>query len=518
MAIFDLVVIGGGINGAGIARDAAGRGLSVLLCEQNDLAAATSSASSKLIHGGLRYLEHYEFRLVAEALAERDILLGAAPHLVHPTRFVLPHVSELRPAWMIRLGLYLYDRMGGRSRLAGSEFVNLRRVPFGCGLKTEITQAFVYSDCTVDDARLVMVNARSAAELGATIKTRTRYTGARRERDAWRIALRSELTGREETVYSHALVNAAGPWVEKVFSETLAQRTPYRVRLVKGSHIVVPRLYSGDHAFILQNHDRRVVFMIPFESEYTLIGTTEVEAGGPAPAGITNEEIDYLCSAVNRYLEKPVTPAQVKWSYSGVRPLFDDGKTDVSKVTRDYALHVGVQDRKLPLLTVFGGKLTAYRALAEQAVEKLRSWFPHMKASWTARAPLPGGDIPDGDLDACLAGLTGRYPGMPAGLLRALMRRHGTCVATLLGDAKRPEDLGKNFGAGLYEREIRYFIKHEWALTAEDILWRRTRTGLHMTEQERTEVARLIHGFLPSEAQTDSTGRHPLGGQPVPER
>lgn len=493
MSIFDLVVIGGGINGVGIVRDAAGRGLSVLLCEQGDLAAATSSASSKLIHGGLRYLENFEFRLVAEALAERKVLLSAAPHLIHPLRFVLPHVPGLRPAWMIRVGLFLYDRMGGRSKLPATQFVELRQIPLGSGLKPDITKGFVYSDCVADDARLVIVNACSAAELGATIRIRTRCIGARRESDAWRITLRSELTGREETVQARALVNAAGPWVGKVFAETLARPSPYRLRLVKGSHIVVPKLYPGDYAFILQNRDRRVVFLIPFEGEYTLIGTTEVDAGEPASEAITGEEIDYLCRAVNRYLEKPVTPTQVIWSYSGVRPLFDDGKTNVSKVTRDYTLHVDAENGMLPLLTVFGGKLTAYRALSEQAVEKLRRWFPHMKASWTAHAQLPGGDIPHGDLDAYVSELAGHYPGFPAELLRALAQRHGTGVVALLGEATRPDDLGRHFGAGLYEREISHFVEHEWALTAQDVLWRRTKAGLHMSELERAEVARYVH-------------------------
>src|SRR5688572_9732482 len=391
----DLLVVGGGINGVGIARDAAGRGLSVLLVEQDDIGAHTSSASSKLIHGGLRYLEHYEFRLVAEALAEREVLLRIAPHLVRPARFIMPHVPQLRPRWMIRTGLFLYDRLGRRTQLPGSSAVRLDRPPYGSGLKPEFTHGFIYSDCLVDDVRLVVANARDAVAQGANVLTRTACVTAKRESGFWRARLRG--ASGEPEIMARAIVNAAGPWVKTVLNERLRQPSTDNVRLVKGSHIVLPRLYQGDHAFILQNEDRRVVFMIPYEQRYTLVGTTDVPyAGDPSRPEASAAEIEYLCRAAGRYLALPVYPADVLWRYAGVRPLYDDGSPNPSAVTRDYVLRLDSDQGGAPVLSVFGGKITTYRRLAEHALEQLAPWFPGRGPAWTAAAFLPGGAIPGG--------------------------------------------------------------------------------------------------------------------------
>ena len=491
-AQFDLLVIGGGINGAGIARDAAGRGLFVLLVEQDDLAAATSSSSSKLIHGGLRYLEQYEFRLVAEALSEREVLLGVAPHLVHPLSFVMPHVPELRPRWMIRAGLYLYDHLGRRTRLPGSRGVDLRATAYGAGLKSTLTKGFVYSDCRVDDARLVIANALAAREAHAEIATRTECMFAKRFDAGWQAQLRDS-TGKVRIVAARALVNAAGPWVKQVLNERLHQPSRDNVKLVKGSHIVVPRQYDGDHALILQNDDRRVVFMIPYEERFTLVGTTDVAlSGNPRQTTASAEEIAYLCRAVNRYLAAPVVPQQVVWSYAGVRPLYDDGTANPSAVTRDYTLRLDADGGDAPVLSVFGGKITTYRKLAEHALEKLRPWFPAMRAPWTAEKPLPGGALPDTFEKFAEGELACSHPWMPEKLRRALARRHGAAVHTIVGNAQSIDALGADFGAGLYAREVDYFISHEWARTADDILYRRTKAGLHMTAEQRAALADYV--------------------------
>ena len=496
---YDLLIIGGGINGAGIARDAAGRGLKVLLAEKDDLAAATSSASSKLIHGGLRYLEHYEFRLVAEALAEREVLLDIAPHLVAPLRFVMPHVPELRPRWMMRIGLFLYDHLGKRAfaasgrddKLPGSHGIDLRVPPYNSGLKPALTKGFIYSDCRVDDARLVLANAVSARELGAEILTRTECVTAKRVDAGWQALLRD--THRvERTVFARGIVNAAGPWVKQVLNDGLHQPSRDNVKLVKGSHIVVPQVYEGEHAFILQNDDRRVVFMIPYEGKFTLIGTTDIALGSePSTPDASAEEIAYLCRAANRYLARQITPADVAWSYAGIRPLYDDGTADPSAVTRDYTLRLDDDAGSAPVLSVFGGKITTYRKLAEHALDKLVPWFPDAKAAWTSGTPLPGGDI-DGDLDALNARLAVEYPELPAPLLHTLARRHGTWAYRVLGDARKTADLGAHFGASLYAREVDYMLAHEWALSAEDILYRRTKTGLHLLPQQRDALAAYI--------------------------
>ena len=481
MQKFDLLVIGGGVNGAGIARDAAGRGLSVLLAEQHDLASATSAWSSKLIHGGLRYLEQYEFRLVAESLAEREVLLRIASHLVSPLRFVMPHVPELRPRWMIRVGLFLYDHLGRRTTLPGSHAVRLDAAPYASGLRSELRHGFVYSDCRVDDARLVVANAMDARARGAEVLTRTACLSARREEGAWRATLAG---GRE--VAARAIVNAAGPWVKRVLNERLSQPSADDVRLVKGSHIVLPRLYDGEHAFILQNDDRRVVFMIPYEGSYTLVGTTDVpETGDPGAAAASDEEVAYLCRAVNRYLTQPVSPGDVVWRYAGVRPLYDDGTSDPSAITRDYTLRVDDVGGMAPVLSVFGGKITTYRRLAEQVLDRLGRYFPALPRPWTDRAPLPGSDFAGATPSQAFERLCARHPALPQPVLRGIFRRHGVLAAELIGDG----DLGEHYGAGLYERELRHFMEREWARGAEDVLWRRSKTGLHMTPQQRERVA-----------------------------
>ncbi|WP_123692986.1 glycerol-3-phosphate dehydrogenase [Allostella humosa] len=493
--IFDLAVIGGGINGAGIARDAAGRGLKVLLVEADDLARATSSASSKLIHGGLRYLEQYEFRLVREALAEREVLLAMAPHIIWPLAFTLPHAPSLRPAWMIRAGLFLYDHLGGRRRLPGSRGVNLRRTPYGAGLRSDLTKGFVYSDCWVDDARLVVLNARDAADRGTDIRTRTECLSARRAGDHWELRLRDVRDGVETSAAARALVNAAGPWADRVAGGVMGgNRTP-PLRHIKGSHIVVPRLHDGDHALILQNDDRRVVFVIPYEGRFSLIGTTDVAVTGePGGVSASPAEVEYLCKAVSGYLARPVTPADVVWSYAGVRPLYDDGSANPSAVTRDYVLKLegGKQEGgggEPPALHVFGGKITTYRKLAEHAMEKLATVIPGLKPAWTAGAPLPGGAMEGADFDRFCTGLGQRYPALDPAWLRRLARRHGTLAFDVLGDARVTADLGRHFGAGLYEREIDRLRRAEWAQTADDVLWRRTKEGLHLTPAERAAVA-----------------------------
>jgi glycerol-3-phosphate dehydrogenase len=479
-SVYDLLVIGGGINGTGIARDAVGRGLSVLLCEQDDLAAHTSSASTKLIHGGLRYLEHYEFGLVRKALQEREVLLRAAPHLIAPLRFVMPHARELRPVWMMRVGLFLYDRLGKRELLPASEAIDLRTHPAGAPLKLRAGKGFAYSDGFVDDARLVVSNALDAAERGAQILTRTRFELAERGPRLWQATLRSSLDGTQRSVTARCVVNATGPWVTDVLRTSLRIEPKRHVRAAKGSHIVVRRLFDHHCAYTFQNHDKRIVFAIPYESDYTLIGTTDVEyRGDPSRVSISDEEISYLCEAVSRYFTRPVVPADVVWSYSGVRPLLEDEADDLSAVTRDYELELDAGEGKAPLLSVFGGKITTYRRLAEEALALLQGPLGTAKPAWTAAASLPGGDIPDTDFDRFAADLQRRYSWLPAPLALRYARAYGTRAERLLGSAQSLDGLGAEIGKGLYEAELRYLMFYEWALTAEDVLWRRSKLGLH---------------------------------------
>jgi glycerol-3-phosphate dehydrogenase len=489
----DLLVVGGGVNGTGIARDAVGRGLSVLLCEQDDLASHTSSASSKLIHGGLRYLEHYEFRLVREALIEREVLLRAAPHIIWPLRFVLPHEPGMRPAWMIRLGLFLYDHLGGRERLPASRAIDLRSDPAGAPLKETYRKAFTYADCWVEDARLVVLNAIDAAERGAEILTRYRCTGAGRADGLWQVTLRPTGGGPERVVRARCLVNAAGPWVSRFLTENLKLPALNRVRLVKGSHIVVPKLYDHDSPYILQHVDRRVIFVIPYERDYALIGTTDLDYDGdPAEVAIADSEIVYLCQAVSRYFKDPVTPAQVRWSYAGVRPLYDDATSDVSAVTRDYVFDLARPDGAAALLSVFGGKITTSRRLAEHALDQLRPVMGFTAGAWTSSAPLPGGDMPGADFDAFLASVRRSHPWLPADLARRYARAYGTRLERLLDGARDLAALGEHLGDGLYEAEVDYLVRNEWARTDGDILWRRSKLGLHVSGQTTARLrARL---------------------------
>lgn len=476
---FDLVIIGGGVNGAGIARDAAGRGLRVALVEKDDLASATSSASSKLIHGGLRYLEQYAFRLVREALGEREALLAAAPHIIRPLTFVLPHDADQRPVWMIRAGLFLYDHLARRERLPGSRQVDLRRDDAGKPLHDRFTTGFTYTDCRVDDARLVVLNAVDAHERGARIFTRHRFLDARMEAGGWVLRVQ-DAAGGFHTLRTRALVNAAGPWVEKVLHQGLGLPGKAHLRLVKGSHIVVPRLYAGEQAYILQNPDKRVVFLIPYEEDFTLIGTTDVPfEGEPARAAITPEEIAYLCDAASRFLAQPVTPQAVVWTYSGVRPLYDDDSAaSASAVTRDYVFDLRAVPGQPPLLSIYGGKLTTYRRLAEQALDALA---PHMLPAgraWTRGAPLPGGDMPGEDVAKFTREMQVRYPFLAEATLRRMVRAYGTRMEPMLAGAGSLADMGEDFGSGLSEREVEYLVATEFAQSAEDILWRRSKLGL----------------------------------------
>ena len=447
--------------------------------EQDDLAGHTSSASTKLIHGGLRYLEYKEFRLVREALAERERLLAIAPHIIWPLRFVLPHDRTMRPAWLLRLGLLIYDSIGGRRTLPGSESLRFDGTGFGDALRPGIARGFAYSDCWVEDSRLVVLNAMDAAERGATVLTRTRLVSARRAGGVWRADLADAITGVSHTVEARMLVNAAGPWVADVLHGAMGRNERARVRLVKGSHIVVRRLYEGAHAYLLQNPDRRIVFAIPYEQDFTLIGTTDLSFEGDASdVRITQEETAYLCDAVNRWFAKPVAPEDVVWSYSGVRPLHDDGAEDASAVTRDYVLELDAPSGEAASLSVFGGKITTYRKLAEHALEKL-GVAGH---AWTARAPLPGGDFAGGDFERFVVKLCAEKPFLPAALARRLARAYGTRVFRLLGDAARMEDLGEDYGGGLTRAEVDYLVGYEFARSPEDVLWRRSKLGLHVPE------------------------------------
>jgi glycerol-3-phosphate dehydrogenase len=500
----DLLVIGGGVNGTGIARDAAGRGLSVLLCEQDDLAEHTSSASSKLIHGGLRYLEHYEFRLVREALIEREVLLRLAPHIIWPLRFVLPHSPEQRPAWMIRLGLFLYDHLGTRDKLPGSARLDLAHDPLGAPLKDQFATGFAYADCWVEDARLVVLNAMDAAERGAVILTRTRCAAARCSNRHWQVTLQPRDGGAARTVQARALINASGPWVSRFLTEQLGRPALKKVRLVKGAHIVVPKLYDHQSPYILQHTDGRVVFVIPYEQEFSLIGTTDSDYhGDPAEVAITDDEIDYLCAAVSRYLKQPVTSGQVRWAYAGVRPLYDDAAGDVSAVTRDYAFDLDTE-AGAPLLSVFGGKITTYRKLAEHALEKLQPVLGFQRRTWTHARPLPGGDMPHADFDRFLGELTNRHPWLPSPLARRYGRAYGTRVDRLLDGAAGLSDLGEDFGDGLYEAEVDYLKTREWAISEQDILWRRSKLALHVSDA----TAARLRAWLGREDDTEQAAEH----------
>ena len=484
-ADFDLLIIGGGVNGCGIARDAAGRGLSVLLCEQDDLAQATSSASTKLFHGGLRYLEHYEFRLVREALIERETLLRAMPHISWPLRFVLPHHRGLRPAWLLRLGLFIYDHLGGREILPGTKTLDLRRDAVGAPLKSAYRRGFEYSDCWVEDSRLVVLNARDAADKGAEIAVGVRCVGAERVDDRWSVMLETVETGARRTVTARGLVNAGGPWVDQVISGALRRTDAAHVRLVRGSHIVTKKLYDHDRAYIFQNADKRIVFAIPYERDFTLIGTTDVDHDGPpSAAACSPEESDYLRAAVSEYLAKPVAAEDVVWTYSGVRPLYDDGTESASAATRDYVLEIEDDAGAAPLLNIFGGKITTYRKLAEAALKKLAPYYAQAGGSWTAGAPLPGGGFSVDGFDRLVADLRAKRPFLSAVHAERLVRAYGADADAATGEAAEDGALGPCFGADLYAAEVRYLMAKEWARTADDVLWRRTKLGLRLSKDE----------------------------------
>ncbi|WP_104019636.1 glycerol-3-phosphate dehydrogenase [Roseovarius nitratireducens] len=501
--IVDLFVIGGGINGCGIARDAAGRGLSVELAEMHDLASATSSASTKLFHGGLRYLEYFEIRLVREALIERETLLRAMPHISWPMRFVLPWHRDMRfegetpvsrilnvvmpwkrgrrPAWLIRLGLFLYDHLGGREILPGTKTLDLTQGPEGRPLKDKFTRAFEYSDCWIEDSRLVVLNARDAEARGARIRVRTRVAGAERRGGLWHVRLEG---GKPSTVRARAIVNAGGPWVSDVITGTLRLNSSEGVRLVRGSHIVTRKLYDHDKCYFFQGEDGRIIFAIPYEGDFTLIGTTDVEHDDPDTAPeCTPEEAAYLCRFASEYFARPVTEADIVWSYSGVRPLYDDGAKSATAATRDYVLSLD-ETGGAPLLNVFGGKITTYRRLAESAMARLAPHFPRAGAAWTAGVPLPGGDFAVDGVGALTESLESRYPFLEAGHAPRLVRAYGTEAAHVLGDAREAADLGRDFGATLTEAEVRWQMTHEYAREAADVVWRRTRLGLKMTEDQ----------------------------------
>jgi D-erythritol 1-phosphate dehydrogenase len=486
---FDLVVVGGGINGVGIARDAAGRGLSVLLVEKDDLAQGTSSRSGKLVHGGLRYLEYYEFRLVREALIEREVLMNNAPHIIWPMRFVLPHSPEQRPAWMIRVGLFLYDHLGGRKKLPPTRALDLSTAPEGRPIQKTYRKAFEYSDCWVDDARLVVLNALDLARLGGMVRLRTPLIAARRTAEGWSVELRNQVTGEAQAAKARAIVNAGGPWVEDVL-RSAGSNAENRVRLVKGSHIVARKYWEGDQAYFLQNADKRVIFVNPYEGDFCLIGTTDIPFDEKADdVRIAPDEIDYLLGVVNRYFEKQLAPADVVDTFSGVRPLYDDNAANPSAVTRDYVFDLDAPEGAAPMLSVFGGKITTYRKLAEHALAKLKPHFPQMGGAWTHTAALPGGDMPGRDFADFMARLTHDNPWLPAPVALGYARRYGTRAQELLRGASSLGELGRHFGGAFYEREAQFLIETEWATTAEDILMRRTKHGLHLTPSEREAFA-----------------------------
>jgi glycerol-3-phosphate dehydrogenase len=491
--IVDIAIIGGGINGCGIARDAAGRGYSVYLCEMNDLASGTSSWSTKLVHGGLRYLEHFEFRLVREALIEREVLWGIAPHIIRPLRFVLPHRRGLRPAWLLRLGLFLYDHIGGRKKLPGTQALDLAHDPAGQPLRRDVFKSgFEYSDCFVDDARLVALNALDAAEWGAVIETHTRAVKAVRRDGVWEIQVKNSMNGKSKSVRARVLVNAAGPWVGEVMNGRIGTNAKAKVRLVQGAHIVVRRLFEHDRAYILQNPDGRIVFAIPYQDDFTLIGTTDLDyQGDPAAVHATADEIAYLCAAISADFAKPITPSDVVWSYAGVRPLYDDGASEAKAATRDYVFELEHPNSGAALLSIFGGKITTYRRLAEEALERLNVFLPALvdgrnsqPSGWTGKTALPGGDFKTGAHGSLAAALVAAYPFLTTDHATRLVASYGTRASRILTGARSMADLGVSFGATLTEREVDYLRTVEWATTVDDVIWRRSKLGLRMTKSE----------------------------------
>lgn len=494
MADFDITIIGGGIIGTAIARDAAGRGLKVLLLEQNDLASGTSWASTKLIHGGLRYLEQYAFSMVQEALHERSTLLKMAPHIIWPSRFVLPHHTGLRPAWLLRLGLFIYDLLAGKNILPATRSIDLTKNEVGSPLHSHYHTAFEYSDCCVDDARFVILNAVDAAERGASIKTRTHFDNATRKDNEWLVSYTcADLSSQ---VSSRVLINAAGPWVDTVGSAMPSEIKRAEIKLVKGSHIVVPRLFDHNKSYIFQNADGRIVFAIPYQTDFTLIGTTEVKvSGNPAAASISDDEIAYLCQIANNYFQKTITPHDVVWTFAGVRALYDNRSLSTKDLSRDYLLMLDGDASKPPLLTIYGGKLTAARKLAEDAVEKLKPILP-MKTAWTVQSHLPGGDFAWDKANDLIEQSHQKWPFLSDGHAKRLVRAYGTRIKNILGNSKSMADLGKRFGQDLTEAEVKYLMQHEWARTANDILWLRSKLGLRFTTEEKEQLETYMAGNI----------------------
>ena len=531
----DVFIIGGGINGCGIARDAAGRGYTVALAEMSDFASATSSGSTKLFHGGLRYLEFFEFRLVREALIEREVLLQAMPHIAWPMRFVLPYHAQMRfesdtptsrllgwvmpwmkgrrPAWLIRLGLFLYDNLGGRKLLPATTSLSLRGTAEGAPLKDSFRRAFEYSDCWVEDSRLVVLNARDAEAKGAMVAPRTKVLRARRTDNLWEIDTENAETGARQTHLARALVNAAGPWVSDVITQVVGTNEGDRVRLVRGSHIVTKRLFDHEKCYFFQGTDGRIIFAIPYETDFTLIGTTDADHNDPSERPVcTPAERDYLIAFINEYLERPISAADVVWSYAGVRPLYDDGAASAMAATRDYVLKLDTEGGA-PLLNVFGGKITTYRKLAEAALEELAPHFPGKRGPWTAKAPLPGGEFPVGDVEKLIAALEASYPFLSRPWARRLIRAYGTEARTLLGSAQTADDLGRDFGATLTEAEVQWLIDREYARSAEDIVWRRSKLGLRMTDAEIATLDDWIRAGEQTHEHEDTTRARAVLGE-----
>lgn len=491
---YDLAIIGGGINGCGIARDAAGRGLSVFLCEQGDLASGTSSASTKLIHGGLRYLEYYEFRLVREALREREILLRAAPHIIWPLRFILPHHEGLRPAWLIRFGLFCYDHLGGRRLLPGTSIIDLKTDEAGSCLRGNYSKAFEYSDCWVMDSRLVVLNAIDAREKGAEIQSRCRCIGAARHKNIWRVETADTDNGRKQTINARVLVNATGPWLDKTLTTIEHRESTDHIRMVKGSHIIVKKLFNHDRAYIFQNEDGRIIFAIPYQNDFTLIGTTDVDfIGDPANAAISEAETSYLCTAASEYFARSLDRRDIISDFSGIRPLFDDGRPDAKAATRDYVLRLDASTGA-PLLSIYGGKITTYRKLAQSVLEKLSPYLPKMKEKWTAAAHLPGGNFHPEDFDSEVNRLRADHPFFSEQLAFRLVRLYGTVSHSICRELHKETDLGRDFGHSLHEFEVHHLTGAEWAKGAEDILWRRTQLGLYFSSTQVSALQAWLEG------------------------
>jgi glycerol-3-phosphate dehydrogenase len=483
----DIFIIGGGINGAGIALDAAGRGLAVTLVEKNDLASGTSSMSSKLIHGGLRYLATYDFSLVRKALQEREILQHIAPHLITPLEFILPQARHARPDWLIRMGLFIYDHLASHPLLPNSKKITLPGTAQGQYLSPELTTGFSYYDCFDDDARLVVCNALAAQERGATILTRTACINAVYENQLWKIQTQEQLTNTIETHYAKVLINAAGPWIAPVQENIIKAQNPFTVELIKGTHITVPKIYEGDFAYILQNEDERIVFAIPYEQEFTLIGTTDVPYHDDLDKITSStEEENYLCDTINNYFQKKISRQDIVWSYAGVRCLQEDSAQKASELTRDYKFELNAA---LPLLTVISGKITTYRCLAEEAVNTLKKFFPQLPAPWTRHTKLPGGDFANGDRELFLAKVHADLPWLPEKVAQRYARSYGTRLYKIIGEARRITDLGEDYGAGFYQSELDYLRQYEWAKTADDVLWRRSKLGLLFSASESATLA-----------------------------